>query len=106
MEQDNKLEEEFVKAVEETQLEIKKYLDEAKAALAKAVEVSEKNGIPFESTIYSWCSRVYTPVSLSEKWEELDRQDEDRFSELLEECGFNGCPDTGWEHWNSSSLFC
>lgn len=66
------LEKEFEAAVAAADAEMKQHLIDAREALAKAKEVSEKYGVPFSSPI-SNLSNGFIPRSFSEKFGELDQ---------------------------------
>lgn len=98
----SKLEEKFREAMASADTEIESHLKIARSALAQAVAVSEKYGVPFRSDIVEMGrDRQYVPNSYSQKWENLDR-------EVLEEFDLyiGRYHDTGWEYWSTSSLSC
>lgn len=87
------LEAEFIALGTLQNKEIQEHLDAANAALSKAIELSEKNGIPFYSNI-SFIAQKYTPRTFQSKFGELDMD-----SEALNDF-YNNRPReySGWEH--------
>lgn len=96
------LEKQFREAVKEVTKEINKHIVNSRVELNKAVELAEKHGVPFRSSMVDMDrSRAYVPRSFSSKWEDLD--DEFLYDELD---GDFSSYDSGWEYWSSSSLSC
>ncbi len=88
----SKLEEEFRSIVEEHQIEIDLKLSEASKALAEAEALSEKYGIPFDSSV-SRLGQGYTPVSFQDKFAALNREF------VYEVCGASTDNySEGWQH--------
>lgn len=84
--------------------QIQTEIELAKRALARAKDLSEKHGIPFETDIYEWKWNSYVPKSFSYLHKEMFELDDlDELNETLKEIlGFN--PDRyvvegepGWE---------
>lgn len=99
------LEEKFKDAVFNFQSEINKHLNSARQELQKAVEVSEKYGLPFRSTIVDLggeVSRLYVPDN--KKWLNID---EDFLVDNFQSLYYDMKGDFyGWEYWSVSSLQC
>lgn len=89
--QDDEYQREFRIANNEASKLISQHLAEAEEALAKAVEVSEKYGVPFSSGI-SFLSQSYHPTSMSEKFPDVDSDFIYELTEAYSEYG------DGWEH--------
>jgi alanyl-tRNA synthetase len=110
------LEEEFNKLREKHAAKIEKEIEKAYKALDKAVELSEKYGIPFSFEVNDEMTRVYTPESFKEKMLKLAKvSDEDleenyyladSFWDFAREAGADtgGYNDHGWDdhNWNFS----
>lgn len=90
--QDDEYQREFRIANNEAKELIYKYLAEAEEALAKAVEVSDKYGVPFYSGI-SFLSQSYRPPSVSEKFPNVDSDFISELADAYSEYGYDG-----WEH--------
>lgn len=66
------LEMEFRQVYKEHHDEIKKLVKEADALLDKAVALSERYGIPFDSSVSHICQSYY-PQSLTKRWKDLSQ---------------------------------
>lgn len=86
------IEDDFKAVLDANADRIHEYLAEAAQFLDKAIELSEKLGVPFESSI-SFISQTYTPVSCEIKWPGLDRA-----SLANDDIYFNEYGDYGWQH--------
>jgi hypothetical protein len=99
----SQLEKDFRNEIKVVHSLINLHIENAKAELEKAVQVSEKSGIPFRSGIVdmteSWNKRLYTPKSFSKKWGKMDL-------DILDDYDIYGTHDVGWQYWNTSSLTC
>lgn len=94
------LEVKFKKVIEIAKEEIAVHIKDSRAALAKAVVVSEKYGIPFYSSMVDMDrGRRYVPKTFSQKWPTIDY-------EILSEYDIYSTEDVGWEYWSTSSLSC
>lgn len=91
-ERDSELEREFRVSASKALKQIHVKLEEASDALAAAVDLSEKYGIPF-STQISFLGQSYTPDSLEEKFEDLDKDFVNCITGASNEYGY-----AGWEH--------
>lgn len=95
------LEVEFKKALKVAEKEIEGHIEEARAALYKAVKASEKYGVPFRTEVVDMGrERQYIPRTFSQKWPGLDDEVLEEFDMYLHEEG------VGWEYWSTSSLSC
>ncbi len=96
------LEQEFESSLEEANSEIDKYLKIAQEAVEKAVEVSEKTGIPFNMDLSGMPgSRQYVPFTFNKKWKDLGGDFLYNYDLNVEDLSRSG-----WEYWNTSSLSC
>lgn len=86
------LEIKFKEAVEQATKEINVHVKNAREELKKAVEISEKYGVPFYSDV-SLLSQSYRPSSFDDKFYELN-EEHDLMFELLTD----GLPvQSGWQ---------
>lgn len=113
----NKLVQEFDELVKKVTPQIEAELDNAKAAIARAVALAEEHGVPFTSDVYVWTGNNYIPNSFSEIREKMESLDNDcELDGSLEDVlgfspqnyDYNGPTGSGWESdgWRSSSLSC
>jgi hypothetical protein len=93
-EKETALEKEFTLAANTLNSEIKSYLITASEQLRKAVELSEKLGVPFDSPI-SFLNNSYTPKSFQKKFKDLDQDFVESVTGVYQEYGFEY---GGWEH--------
>lgn len=87
---DSEIEREFRKAAPDVLEQIYKHVAEAHEALDKAVSLSEKHGIPFDSSI-SPLSQSYKPNSFGEKYEGVS----DNIISAVTDCSAEY---EGWQH--------
>jgi len=112
----SKLEEKFNEAREEFDAKIKIHLDLAAAELQKAKDLSELEGIPFESTVVDvsgynirrYTSDIYIPDSFKDKWGEMGLVKEYGLWEFIDqEFGLSMVNEVGWGFaWAPSSMRC
>lgn len=96
--EEKSLEEEFRDLYNAHIEEIMEEINKASAALKKAVALSEKYGVPFNSSIY-WVSNNYIPKSYTEsKFKGLEAEVLEEIAQVYNEYGVS----QGWEH----SEFC
>lgn len=101
------LEEKFRAAVVSAHSEIDGHLNAAKASLEMAVSVAEKHGIPFSTQIVNMnYQRRYTPKTFSKKWNQPTREGNIIVGDIMNEFDLYNTSESGWEHWNTSSLTC
>lgn len=91
---EDELEAEFKKTCDAHMQEIEEQLELADQALAKAVELSEKYGLPFYADA-SPLAQSYFPMSFEKKFSGLD---EEFVSELTDACTEYYGEGAGWEH--------
>lgn len=89
-----KLEEEFKHLMTSVGDQIEKKLAVAEQALADAIELSNKFGIPFYANI-SQLSQAYVPPSYEEKFQELDS---DFVMDLTDVSSYDLGSANGWRH--------
>lgn len=97
----DKIKNKFEETLKSTHAEIEKHIENARAELKKAVQVSERTGVPFSSDVIEFTNRVYIPKSMAKKWPEVDYEilsDLDLYTQDMDE--------PGWEYWSASSLTC
>lgn len=90
-EENSQLEQEFQDHWEKYEAKIQALVDEAHAALTKAVKLADKQGIPFYSSV-SFLGQNYTPAVL-ERFSEIDQQRIDDITGTYNEYGGEG-----WQH--------
>lgn len=99
------LEKEFHAAVESAKTEIEAAQEKARAAVAEAVAVAEKYGIPFYGI--SDVTQRYTPESFEDKWGKLRDEPaseesewcDNKLEELMDEVvGLSEGEYAGWAH--------
>lgn len=82
------LKEQFEQAVAAAMPQIEKHLKKATDALNKAKQVSRDYGVPFHSYIVDNSYDSYVPTTFRTQFqglqEELDKEDEDAYSEFVE----------------------
>lgn len=110
------LEEKFNEIRNEFDDKIKVHLDLAAAELRKAKDLSESEGIPFESTVVDisgynlrrYTSDVYMPNSFKDKWGKMDTVEKYGVWDFIDrEFGLSMLNETGWIFaWAPSSMRC
>lgn len=107
----------FTKARAEFEVEVAKHVKAAAESLAEAKKLSEKTGIPFESTLidiesiddFRGSTDIYVPKSFTKKWEALFDGDQTESDILDLEYGvYLQCDqEYGWAAaWAPSSMRC
>jgi hypothetical protein len=90
--EDSQLEREFRTTANVVLVEIQKKVAESSRLLQEAVDLSEKHGIPFSSSV-SFLGQSYTPSTFEEKYGEVDSDLAESITDAF------GCMDgSGWEH--------
>lgn len=90
--EEDSLEQEFREVAESIGNQIYTLLQDARAKVKQAVELSEQHGIPFNASV-SLLGNTYYPRTFEEKWGELDRYLVYDLTKAYNEYG-----DAGWSH--------